>query len=86
MEKYELENLIGKTVSFGTGSDNLAVTDIRFKLINEKIFIFGLIPKGATKNDCGSGKECGIAWDSITDFMVFESEQDYVKWMSACED
>ena len=86
MENFELTNLIGKTVSFGTDSDNLAITNISFKLINEKIFVFGIIPYGATKNDSGVGKECAIAWDSITDFMVFETEQEYTKFMVSSED
>ena len=86
MEKYDLEQLTGKTISFGTDYDNLAVANVAFKLINGKIFALGCVPKGATKNDVGAGKECGVAWDSTTDFMVFESESEYAQWMKEFED
>jgi hypothetical protein len=82
MEIHGLEEFVGKTVSFGLSTDSYAITDVEIKVIAKKVFLSGKIPKGATTNDAGKGKVCGVSWDSVTDYLLFESEDDYVKWMN----
>lgn len=77
-KKLDFSIFEGKTVSFGTVDDNLAVKDIEFKEILGRVFIVGKVPKATTTNDWAEGKVCAVAWDSVSDYIVFESEDDYV--------
>ena len=67
----------GKTVTFGTADDNLAIKNISFEEQFGRIFVVGNIPKGTTNNDWAVGRSCAIAWDSITDYIIFDSEEIY---------
>ena len=72
----------GKTVSFSTASDTLAVKNIRFVLQRERLFVVGEVPMGATNNDWAAGRQCAISWNSITDYIVFDSESQYIDLMA----
>ena len=67
----------GKTVTFGTADDNLAIKNISFEEQFGRIFVVGEIPRGTTNNDWAMGRPCAIAWDSITDYIIFDSEDSY---------
>ncbi len=69
----------GKVVSFGSVDDTLAIKNISFQYQNERLFVVGDVPKGATNNDWAIGRPCAIAWDSVTDYMIFDSEDQYAK-------
>ena len=75
----------GKTVSFGSDSDTLAVKNITFQLIHDKLFVVGQIPLGATNQDLALIKSCAISWSSVNDYIVFDSEQEYYQWVEATE-
>jgi hypothetical protein len=69
-----------KVVSFGTVSGEiLAIKNPEFKTINNKLFIVGRIPKNATINDWALDRDSGVSWDSITEYMIFDSEEQYVE-------
>ncbi len=74
----------GKTVSFGTTDETLAMKNISFQEIRNKLFVIGEIPSGATVNDLAINRICGISWDSVNDFIIFENEQEYYNWIEAC--
>ncbi len=67
----------GKVVSFGTVEDTLAIKDISFNMQHGRLFVVGNIPKGATNNDWAINRPCAVAWDCITDYMIFDSEEQY---------
>lgn len=69
----------GKVVSFGTANENLAIKDIKFEYQNGKLFVIGVVPANATTNDWAKGIRCAIAWDSITEYMIFDSEEQYAE-------
>lgn len=75
----------GKVVSFSTAEDSLAMVDAKFMTQENRLFIVGVIPKGATKNDWAEGRPCAISWDAVTDYMVFDSEDQYVELISKSE-
>lgn len=75
----------GKVVSFSTLENTLAVKDIEFKILKKRLFIVGTIPRGATNNDWANGRNCAIAWDSVTDYIVFDSEQQYAELIARSE-
>ncbi len=69
---------LNKVVSFGTLSgDTLVIKNPEFNMINNKLFITGQIPKNSTTNNWAKGKECGVLWDSITEYIIFNSEEEY---------
>jgi|GEM_PF-5177762 len=75
----------GKTVSFGSDSDTLAIKNITFKSIHHKLFVVGQIPLSATDGDLALNKSCAISWESVNDYIVFDSEQEYSQWVEATE-
>ncbi|NQZ31206.1 MAG: hypothetical protein HRU06_08005 [Oceanospirillaceae bacterium] len=75
----------GKTVSFGSSTDTLAVKNISFQEIHNKLFVVGEIPLSATEQNLALNKSCAVAWDSVEDFIVFDSESEYSKWVEATE-
>ncbi len=68
-----------KVVSFGTVGDTLALKNIKFQMQNGKLFVTGNIPKGATTNDWAINRPCAIEWNSVTDYIVFDNEQQYAE-------
>ncbi len=75
------KEIIGNTVSFSTDTDTLAIKGCQFKLIEGRKFVTGTIPKGATNNEWAVGQKCAIAWECVTDYMIFESEDIYAALM-----
>lgn len=79
IKKLDIEIFAGKTVSFGTVDDNLAVKEIEFREMLGRVYVVGRVPKATTNNDWAEGKECAVAWDSVTDYIIFDSEDDYAR-------
>lgn len=75
----------GKVVSFSTANDTLAMKNIKFEVQKNRLFVAGVIPKSATTNDWAEGRPCAVAWDSVTDYMVFDSESQYVELIANSE-
>ena len=67
----------GKIVSFGTAGDTLAIKNPKFEVQFERIFVVGVIPDGATNYDWAVERPCAVAWDSVTDYLVFDSEEKF---------
>ena len=76
-----LPNFDGKVVSFGLPDSSLAMISPKFEKQVGRIFVVGNIPKEWSTNDYAIGKPCAIAWDAITDYIVFENEKEYKKQM-----
>jgi len=75
----------GKVVSFSCGEDTLAMKSITFEMIEGKKCVIGKIPLSATTDDLAFNKVCGVSWDSVTDFIVFDTEQEYSNWIEASD-
>jgi hypothetical protein len=75
------ENLFyGKVVSFGTVSgDTLAIKNPIPVFQFERLFFVGVIPRNATTNDWAIEKKSAIAWDAVTDYIIFDSEEQYAE-------
>lgn len=69
----------GKVVSCGTAQDNLAIKNVTLETIEGRLFIVGQVPKGTTTNDWAADRECAVAWDSVIDYILFDSEEQYVE-------
>jgi len=81
----KISELQGKTVSFGTGNDTLAIKDCQFMELEGKLFVVGKVPQSATQNDWALGQECAISWETVTDFIIFETEEKYVDLIQKSE-
>lgn len=72
-------NFNGKTVSFSTQESTLVISNPVLNKINNKLFLVGSIPLSATTNDWAKDKVCAVALDTITDYIIFDSEAEYIK-------
>ncbi|MDG4597259.1 MAG: hypothetical protein P9F75_16485 [Candidatus Contendobacter sp.] len=72
-------NFEGKVVSFSTDRDTLAMKNIEFRMQKNRLFVIGIVPESATRNDWAANRPCAIAWDSIVDYIVFDSEKQYIE-------
>lgn len=81
-----IDKFDGKVVSFSSDEETLAIANVSVEDILGRLFIIGTIPNGGTTNDWAEGKTCGIAWDSVSDFIVFNSVEDYKVSMSLSEE
>jgi len=79
MDSGSVDIFKGKTVSFGSDSDTLAIKNITFKLIHKKLFVVGQIPLSATSEDLALNNQCAISWESVNDYIVFDTEEEYAK-------
>jgi hypothetical protein len=80
-----MEVFKNKVVSFSAKDSVLALKNPFFVEIKNRLFVCGQIPKKATNNDWAKNKKGYIAWDEVSDFIIFESEQDYIKRMKKSE-
>ena len=74
-----------KIVSFSTVENNLAINNPRFETQGGRLFVVGTIPKGATTNDWAENRQSAVAWDAVTDYIVFDSIEQYKKLMALSE-
>jgi hypothetical protein len=76
-----LPDFSGKCVSF-TLIDESACNDINdpiFEYQGGRLFVVGTIPKGATTSDWAAGALGAVAWNRVTDYIVFETEEAFIK-------
>jgi hypothetical protein len=43
-----------------------------------RLFLVGTVPKKASQDDWMEGLSCAIAWDTVQDYVVFQSIDDYL--------
>ena len=86
MKEKNLLGFAGKVVSFGIKEDTLAIINPEFKYQNGRLFLVGSIPKGETNNDWAEGRPCGIAWDAVTEYIVFDSVEQYIELLAKSTD
>ena len=80
--KKGLPDFKGKVVYvqlLGEKRINLVVDSPHWEDHAGRLFLVGTTPPGGSSEDWCEGILSGIAWDKITDYMVFESVQDYHK-------
>lgn len=79
--KNKLPNFSGKvvSVSFVGADDTHAIENPTWKTQGGKLFLVGTIPRGGSTRDWVKGIVCAAAWDHVSDYLVFESADDYRK-------
>ena len=69
--------MVGKTVSFGLPNETLALSVQDVGYFDGNLYFLGVIPSGATNNSWADGKRGGVSLSSVSDFMIFDDEDDY---------
>ena len=82
-----LPDFSGKCLSISSRDDkyNHDLLDPFLEYQGDKLFIIGTIPKGATSSNWTKNKIGAVAWDSVTEYIVFDSFEDYKKATSISE-
>ncbi len=85
--KNKLPNFRNKlvTLGFSANSDGSALFDPRWEIQGGRLFLIGTQPKGGSTNDWCAGIEAAIAWDQVTDYLVFDSPEHYRKRLAIFE-
>ncbi|GEM_PF-4551044 len=74
-------NFENKIVSFSVGENsyNHEIISPQFEEINRRVFLAGKIPIGSSESGWSDEKNGGVAWGSITDFLIFDLLEEYLK-------
>ena len=58
--------------------DSVVLENAAFQIQGDKIFLVGRIAEGTTPNDWASGVDTAVSCDSIEQYLVFDSLQEYM--------
>jgi len=77
----------GKLVSLSIAGDKhtYAMEQAHFASQGGLLFLVGIVPHGGSSGDWSEGAGCAIAWDSVTDYLVFDSVEHYQKALAKFE-
>ena len=75
--KDRTPDFCGKIVSLSTADSVLSIQDAHFEQQCGRLFIVGTVPKGGSQNDWAQGTMSAVAWDAVTDYLVFDSDKEY---------
>jgi len=68
-----------------TGRDSSrAIANPRFELQCGRLFLVGTSPPDASDKNWVTGLQYAVAWDSIMDYIVFDSLAEYRRRLSTC--
>jgi len=65
------------SVSFAGADDTHAIEHPRWETQGGRLFLVGTIPRGGSTRDWCEGVECAVAWDEISDYLLFDSVEGY---------
>ena len=80
-------NFSGKFVSLSIAGDShtYAMERAHFELQGGRLFLVGIVPHGGSNGDWSEGAGCAVAWDGVTDYLVFNSIEHYLKGLAKFE-
>ncbi len=79
MKKTKLPDFTKKMLSVSlTGEeDGRCVERPHWEIQGSRLFLVGTVPRGGSTNDWCAGIKSAIAWDQVSDYLVFESSAQY---------
>lgn len=77
--KENLPNFSKKLVSFSFAGaeDSQCLAHPRWEKQGGRLFLVGTVPRGGSTNDWCEGVTGAVAWDLVSDYLVFDSVADY---------
>jgi len=87
MKKMRFPDFSNKFVSLSIAGDDHCYTmeSPSFESQGGRIFLVGIVPRGGSKGNWSEGAGCAIAWDCVTDYLVFDSAKQYRKRLAQFE-
>jgi|ERR1017187_4956389 hypothetical protein len=84
MKKY-LPQFTGKVLSVLCAGEDTGqlICDPSFQEQGGRLFMIGTVPKEASRDNWMEGLPCAIAWDTVQDYVVFASMDDYIARLKA---
>lgn len=81
MKKKTLPDFTNKIVQASLFGDDhsYAMDSPHFEMQGERLFLVGVVPHGGTSSNWSEGAICAVAWDRVTDYLVFDSLKHYQK-------
>jgi hypothetical protein len=81
MKKTRLPDFTKKLVSVSMAGDehSYALDCPRFETQGGRLFLVGTVPHGGSTSNWSEGAMCAIAWENVTDYLVFDSAKHYQK-------
>jgi len=87
MKNMRFPDFCNKFVSLSIAGDDHSYTmeSPSFESQGGRIFLVGIVPRGGSKGNWSEGAGCAIAWDCVTDYLVFDSAKQYWKRLEKFE-
>lgn len=85
--KNALPNFRKKLVSLGfaEADNSCCLANPRWETQGGRLFLVGTIPRGGSDRNWCEGLIAAVAWDLVSDYRVFDSEEDYLSRRSIFE-
>ena len=64
---------------------NLAVDRPKWQVQGGRLFLVGTVPPAGSTRDWSLGETTGIAWDQVSDYIIFDSVEHYNERMAIFE-
>lgn len=79
--KSKLPDFTKKVVvlSWMTTDGSRSLAHPRWEMQGGRLFLIGAVPTGGSRNDWLKGGEAAVAWEMVSDYLVFDSLEDYQK-------
>lgn len=79
--KDTLPDFTGKlvSISFADASGAMLLESPHWAMQGGKLFLTGMVTSDTTDDDWMEGLEGAVAWDKVSDYVVFESAADFRK-------
>ena len=83
MKQSTFPDFRGKVVSIVFKGDfGRSLQDPRFEVQAGRLFLVGTTPRSGSSKDWVAGLKAAVAWDSVQDYVVFDSPEDWQKRVS----
>ncbi len=77
-----LPDFAGKVVllylTYTSDDRGIVLEDPVFQAQGDRLFLVGRIAEGTSPNDWVAGSMSGVAWESVDQYLVFDSLEDYL--------
>ncbi len=83
--KKQLPRLAGKVLSVLCAGEDTGqlISNPSFEEQGGRLFLVGTVPKDASRDNWMEGLPCAIAWDTVQDYVIFASMDDYLTRLHA---
>lgn len=65
------------SVSFSGADDSCSLANPHWETQGDRLFLVGTVPPGGSTRDWCKGIVSAVAWDQVSDYIVFDSIEDY---------